>query len=136
MAADRVFLEGIEFFGYIGVGRLEREIGQRYRLDLILETDLRRAGQTDDLAATVDYGAVYLVAMARLTRQKYRLLERAAEVVAEAILTEFPQVTAVTVRLRKTPPPIQGVVAAAGVEIRRVRETASPEGDEGPGGLA
>ncbi len=58
MTEDRILLEGMLFSGHHGTLPAERELGQRFAVDVELRCDLRAAGSTDDLAQTVDYGAV------------------------------------------------------------------------------
>jgi dihydroneopterin aldolase len=119
-ADDRILLAGIEVYAYGGVTEGEQRIGQRYRLDLDLHLDLATAGQSDHLRDTVSYADVHDVAVGILRERPFSLIEAGAERVASAILVRFP-VEAVTVRLAKLLPPIDGVVASAGVEITRRR---------------
>jgi len=71
MAHDKLIMEGLEFYGYHGTLAAEQELGQRFILDIELALDLRRAGETDDLAATVNYAAVYRLA-AEIVRRRSR----------------------------------------------------------------
>ncbi|MGI8865203.1 MAG: dihydroneopterin aldolase, partial [Rubrobacteraceae bacterium] len=59
MSDDRILLEGMTFFGYHGALPAERELGQRFVLDIEMRLDLKPAGLSDDLSKTVDYGAVH-----------------------------------------------------------------------------
>lgn len=58
---DKVFVEGMEFYGYHGVFKEENKLGQRFKVDLITELDLSKAGQTDDLEQTINYAELYHV---------------------------------------------------------------------------
>ena len=62
---DKIVLTGLHFYGYHGCLPEEKRHGQPFHIDLVLETDLERAGQTDDLTQTVDYSAVYGVVKGR-----------------------------------------------------------------------
>lgn len=115
---DRIVVSGIEVYAYGGVTEGERHIGQRYRLDLELAFDTAPAGRSDDLNDTVSYAAAHDLAVAAMRERPFNLVEAAAERVAQALLRELP-VGAVRVRLVKLLPPVDGVVAAAGVEITR-----------------
>lgn len=120
---DRLLLRGLTFHGHHGVSEAERDVGGRYVVDLDLECDLAPAGATDDLADTVNYAAVARTVVGVGTGESFRLVEALAEAMATAVLSAFP-VSAVTVRVTKTPPPVRGVILkAAGVEIRRLRGT-------------
>jgi 7,8-dihydroneopterin aldolase/epimerase/oxygenase len=124
--ADQIILEGIQFYGYHGVPDAEQETGHRYAVDLALQTDITAAAASDDVAATVDYGAVARDVLHLGTSRRFRLIETLAEAIAAHLLQSQPRVEAVTVRVQKLLPPIPGVVEVAAVEITRRRGTATP----------
>lgn len=117
---DRIFLEGIELFARGGVSAEERHVGQRYRLDISIETDLKRPGTSDLLEETISYADVYRIASKSMDGS-FSLIESRAESIAAAVLGQT-RAAAVTITLRKLLPPIPGTIVAAGVEIRRTRE--------------
>ena len=126
-ATDEILLEGMRFYAYHGVNPEERALGQRFTVDVVLAVDLHRAGQSDDLAHTVSYSAVYKVVRAIVEGEPRQLIEAVAEEIAVAILTGFPPVARVTVTVRKPDVPMKGsMLDAAGVRIMRSREN---EGD-------
>ncbi len=119
---DEVFLEGLRFFAYHGVNPEEKAQGQRFTVDVALRTDLRAAGETDDLSRTVSYSAVYKRVKAVVEGLPRDLIEAVAEEIARVILAEFPRVREVTVAVRKPAAPIAGAMLdAAGVRIVRTR---------------
>ena len=120
MTSDKILLGGIEFYGHIGVSAAEREVGQRFVVDVELDADLARAGASDDLADTISYADLYDVVVGLGQTRRCLLVESLAEEIAHSILTRFAA-DAVMVRVKKCPPPIKGIIAYAGVEIRRTR---------------
>jgi dihydroneopterin aldolase len=125
---DRVFLEGLAFYGYHGVNPEERTLGQRFVVDVSIETDLRVAGEPDDLARTVSYSAVYRVVRGIVEGPSHQLIEAVAERIAAALLEAFPRAMGVMVTVRKPHAPIQAAMfEAAGVTIHRTRQEADPE---------
>lgn len=123
---DEVFLEGLRFYAYHGVNPEERTLGQRFLVDVRVETDLRAAGQSDDLNDTISYSAVYKRVRAIVEGEPRDLIETVAEEIASAVLTEFGRAQAVTVTLRKPEVAIKGAMLdAAGIRIRRTRESAA-----------
>jgi dihydroneopterin aldolase len=116
---DRLLLHGMVFFGHHGAGAAEREVGQRFVVDVELEADLRPAGMSDSLADTVDYPRAYEAVRLVVEGQPQNLLESVAEQVAERML-RFPPVQRATVRVSKKPP-IGGEFRAFAVEVRRTR---------------
>ena len=134
---DRIELRGIRVMGVHGVLEEERVRAQPFEVDVDVETDLSRAGSSDELGETVDYGAVAEAAAAVVAGPHVDLMERLAENIASAILAlgrsepveVAPSVTAVAVTVRKLRPPVAVHMSSAGVSIRRV-QGAPPDGAE------
>lgn len=118
---DKIHIRGLRVYAYHGVNDDEKRKGQPFELDITLETDLRRPGQSDDLADTVNYSKVSKRALAVMQGERYDLIERAAARVAEVIVTEFP-VESATVLLKKPRAPIAADFHYVAVEITRRRE--------------
>ncbi len=118
--SDEILLEGMRFYAYHGVNPEERALGQRFVVDVVLAVGLRRPGQSDDLADTVSYSAVYKVVRGIVEGEPRNLIEAVAEEIAAAILMGFRQVARVTVTVRKPEVPMKGsLLDAAGVRITR-----------------
>ncbi len=121
-SADRIILEGMQFYGFHGANPEERALGQPYVVDLAVELDLRKPGESDSLEHTVSYTRLYRAVQGVLEGESRNLLEAAAQAIADRVLAEFP-VKAVRVLVKKPRPPIRGsVIDNAAVEIYRVRE--------------
>ncbi|HEY8391439.1 MAG TPA: dihydroneopterin aldolase [Capillibacterium sp.] len=118
MAADRLILQNMIFYGYHGVFAAEKELGQRFEVDTELYLDLREAGVNDDLEATVNYVEVYTLIKELVEEKEFNLLEALAETIADALLSAYP-LAEVVVRVRKPQPPIGGIMDYFAVEIRR-----------------
>jgi 7,8-dihydroneopterin aldolase/epimerase/oxygenase len=121
---DRVVLGNMRFEGRHGYHAWEREAAQPFEVDVELVMDLRAAGESDDLARTVDYGRVFDIAKEIVETRTYSLLEAIGEQIASAVLTRFGQVEAVVVRVRKPKVPLAGALDYSGIEIERRRERA------------
>ena len=119
---DKIYIRGLRVFAYHGVNIEEKEKGQPFVLDVTLEVDLSRAGQSDNLSDTVNYAKVAKRIVRVMQTEKDDLIERAATRVAEAILTEFPAVREVTVLLKKPRAPIAADFDYVAGEITRSRE--------------
>lgn len=121
---DEVFLEAVRFYGYHGVNPEERVQGQRFVVDVHLETDLRPAGASDDLAQTINYSSVYQRVKAIVEGEPRDLIEAVAEEIATTLLAEFPTASTATVTIRKPEVALKGAMLnAAGVRIHRTRES-------------
>lgn len=118
---DSIAIKGLELFAYHGVNPEEKEEGQRFVLDIRLKADLSKARQTDDLSDTVSYAAVKKTAERVFTAAKYDLIERAAQVVCEAILREHEAVCSVKLKLKKPDAPMKGTFDYAAVTVTEKR---------------
>jgi dihydroneopterin aldolase len=132
--SDVIQLRGLRVMGRHGLSEQERSKEQPFELDIDLELDLEQAARTDDIQATVDYGAALAIAVAELSEPGARLLEHLAERVACRLLENFSRVEAVRVAVRKLRPPVRYDLTTAGVSIRRARSR--PVGSELPSGEA
>jgi 7,8-dihydroneopterin aldolase/epimerase/oxygenase len=121
--SDRIILRGAQFHGKHGVSPEERIVGGRIVVDIEIEYDLVRAGLSDDIADTISYSDVFKTIRHLVEDTESLLLEGLARKIADELFSRFPM-NAVTVYVRKQPPPIRGVVESAGVQIRRERTAA------------
>jgi dihydroneopterin aldolase len=119
---DRILLEGIVLYGRHGVLDAERELGQRFVVDLELRLDLTKAGTTDALSATVDYGGVAALVRGLVEGPPMDLIETVAERLAAAVLAHDARIDAVRVKVAKPDVRLDGLIlAGAAVEILRSR---------------
>jgi 7,8-dihydroneopterin aldolase/epimerase/oxygenase len=86
---DIVFLQELRLQTQIGVYEWERKVAQTIQLDLEIGLPDSRAGQTDDVADTIDYAKVVARIKETLAERRFALAEALAEHVASLMLTEF-----------------------------------------------
>lgn len=115
---DYVSVRDLAVSAVIGVHDWEREVEQTLFFTVDMVADVRQAAATDDLADALDYSAVAATIAAVVRAGKFRLIETAAERVAERLLADFP-VTRLRLKLRK---PIAAGSYTAAVTIERSRE--------------
>lgn len=130
---DRISLTGLAVRGFHGVFEHERREGQEFLADIHLEVDARKAAATDDLADTVDYGALAGRAVEIIGGEPADLIETVAERLADAALS-FRGVRAVDVELHKPQAPIPHAFRDVSVRIRR--EQPEPRGAAGTSEIA
>jgi 7,8-dihydroneopterin aldolase/epimerase/oxygenase len=118
---DTIFVTGLVIHARHGVMEHETEVGQRFVIDLELYADLQESSHSDKLADTVSYSDVVTTTTAAFKNTNYRLLERAAGAVADAILAHFPRIRAVKVTVHKPHAPIAAIFDDVGVVLTRSR---------------
>jgi len=114
---DYVSIRDLSVPAVIGVHDWEREVEQTLIVSVDMAADVRRAAATDDLADALDYSAVATTIAAVVREGKFRLIETAAERVAERLLANFP-VSWLRLELRK-PITHDGYIAAITIERTR-----------------
>ena len=115
---DLIQLRGLRAVGVHGVNPEEQARAQPWEVDLDIELDLSRAGATDGLEDTVDYGGVCVAVERIIIGERHLLLERLAQRIAECVLAD-PKAEAVTVEIRKVRPPVPVDLDTSGVRITR-----------------
>jgi dihydroneopterin aldolase len=116
----KVVLEGLEFHAYHGVYPHERSSGNKFELDVAVETEFRESAFQDNLSGTINYETVYAVIKEEMTKPS-KLLERVGHNIAEKILSTFPDALSVQVSISKFNPPVGGVCRKASVTLEKRR---------------
>ena len=80
----RITLERMEFRAFHGCYDLEQQVGNRFTVDLWLETELGRVAEEDSVEIAVNYLTVYEVVREVMGRTQ-RTIERVAMNIIEAI---------------------------------------------------
>ena len=116
----KVALEGLEFHAYRGVYPYERSSGNKFEVDVIVETEFNDSAFHDDLKGTINYEDIYEVVKNEMAKPS-KLLERVGHAIAEKILSAFPDAISVQLNISKFNPPIGGVCRKASVTINKSR---------------
>ncbi|MCH9815299.1 MAG: 2-amino-4-hydroxy-6-hydroxymethyldihydropteridine diphosphokinase [Actinomycetia bacterium] len=117
---DEIRISGISATGFHGVLSREQAHGQTFLVDIVLRLDLTAAAQSDDLTKTVDYGAVCEQVVARITEERYELIETLAGRIADDCLMNAAVVSA-TVAVHKPDAPVAVRFADISVTVHRTR---------------
>lgn len=118
---DIVFIEQLSVITTIGVYDWEQDIEQKLVLDIEMGWDNKRASLSDNVEHCLDYAQVSQAIIAHVEKNKFGLVERVAEEVAQLLLTQF---NSPWVRIKVAKP---GAVARArqvGVIIERGNKNA------------
>ena len=100
-------LTGMRFEAFHGCLPEERENGNLFVVDFRCRYDLQKASESDDLADTLDYGAVYDI-VAREMAVPSNLLEHVAGRIARTVKASFPDAAGIVVCVAKKNPPVAG----------------------------
>jgi dihydroneopterin aldolase len=118
---DAISLDGIEVWANHGVLEHEADLGQRYVIDITIHVDLSAAVASDDLADTVDYGALSSLVVHMFGQPRVRLVETVAGRVADAVLDHDVRIEAVDVTVHKPSAPLTVPVRDVRIQLTRTR---------------
>jgi dihydroneopterin aldolase len=112
-----ISIENMEFYAYHGCFKEEQQIGTWFEVNLSIETDTSKAELTDNLEDTINYQSVYLTIKHQMAR-KSKLLEHVARRILDAVIAEYPVLSA-EVTIRKKNPPLGGKIDAVAVKLTK-----------------
>lgn len=119
MKLDEIRIEELEVFANHGVFPEENVLGQKFLVSAVLYTDTRKAGQTDDLTASIHYGEVCAFIDRYLREHTFKLLERAAECLAEELLLNTNHLQKVRLEIKKPWAPVGLPLKTVSVSVER-----------------
>jgi len=93
-----------------GVREAERDLGQRFFLDLVITAEVGDALRSDRIEDSVHYGQVIKAVTATFTGRAFNLIEAAASAVATDLLNRFPQILTVKVTVHKPSAPVAAIL--------------------------
>ena len=117
---SHVALRGLEFHAFHGVYGAEAELGARFTVDAELHYPF--AGRPDDLGAAVNYAAAYAAIREEVTERRHLLIETLADRIGRRLLSDFPPLTRVRVRVHKPFAPLPGIFQDVYAELELGRE--------------
>ena len=127
---DRISLIGLSARGHHGVLPFEREEGQLFTVDVILDLGQRGtavAAVTDSVTDAVDYSRVANGIVSIIEGEPVNLIESLADRIAERVLS-FPRVVAAEVTVHKPEAPLDVAFEDVSVTIHRVADVAAGHG--------
>ena len=116
---DEIQIRDLEVFANHGVFPEETRLGQKFLLSLTMYTDTRKAGTGDCLEDSIDYGAVSHFMTDYMKQHTWKLIEAAAEHLAEELLLRYPLLKGITLELKKPWAPVGLPLDTVAVKITR-----------------
>lgn len=121
----KIIIEEMEFYAFHGHYKEEQIVGNRFLVDLEIETDLEPAAESDQLEDAVNYQQAYKLIKQEMRRKKSKLLENIAKRILDALFSEMDGIQKASLRIRKMHPPMGGPIRSVGVSMSRKHESES-----------
>lgn len=118
----KIVIEEMEFYAFHGHYAEEQIVGNRFLVDLEMETDLEPAADSDQLEDAVNYQHAYQLIKKEMRQKKSNLLENIAKRILDALFSEMEGIQKATIRVRKMHPPMGGPIRSVGVSMSRNHE--------------
>lgn len=116
---DKIYIENLEIFCNHGVFKEENVLGQKFLVSAVLYTNTRQAAKSEDLTKSIHYGEICQRITKFMKEHTYKLIETAAEKVAEYLLLDTPNLEKVELTIKKPWAPIGLSLETVAVSIER-----------------
>jgi 7,8-dihydroneopterin aldolase/epimerase/oxygenase len=114
----QIQIENMEFYSFHGHYKEERIVGNKFLVDLTIETDMKAPQISDNLKDAVNYQQVYEI-VKRQMDVKSHLLEHIAGRILEALYSEMDGIESATVKISKLNPPMGGKIGSVSVVLTK-----------------
>lgn len=111
-------IENMEFYSFHGHFKEERIVGNRFLVNLTMETDMKAPSESDNLRDAVNYQKAYEIVKQQMGIKSY-LLENIAKRILDALYAEMKNIKKATVKVSKLNPPMGGKIGSVSVELTR-----------------
>lgn len=119
---DKIIVNGLKVFAYHGVNPEETQLGQNFKIDIVAGVDIETACRTDDINTTVSYASVIKAVRKTMLEKNCKLLEHAAQRIADSLFEQFGQIKQLKITLKKPEAPMKADFGYVAVEIERIRK--------------
>lgn len=116
---DQIRISDLEIYSNHGIYKEEKVLGQKFLVSAVLYTDTKRAGVSDRIEYSVDYGNVCHRIAEVMEKNTFDLIECAAETIAKTLLLEFPLIRHLEIEVKKPWAPIGMPIESVAVKIFR-----------------
>ena len=111
-------IENMEFYSFHGHFKEERIVGNKFLVDITLETDMEIPAESDNLKDAVNYQRVYEIVKQQMELKSY-LLEHIAGRILDAIYSEMEGINKATVKVSKMNPPMGGKIGSVSIVLSK-----------------
>ena len=118
---EQIELLGMEFYSYIGHYNEEKQIGNYFTVDLVINTDCKKAGISDNLNDALDYQEIYKIVKIEM-RVKCNLLENVCKRILDKIYEYNSKIENIEIKVAKLNPTLGGKINNVAVRMKKNRK--------------
>ncbi len=111
-------IEGMEFYSFHGYFYAEKIVGNRFLVNVDIETDCEKPAQSDRLEDALNYQSIYQLIYEEMQKPS-SLLENVAGRILNRLYDEFEIISKAKVKISKMNPPMGGQIEKVSVTLER-----------------
>jgi len=111
-------IENMEFYAFHGHYKEEQIVGNKFIVDLTIETDMTAPSKSDNLKDAVNYQKAYQIVKTEMEKKSY-LLENIAARILDALYSQMTGISKARIKVSKMNPPMGGKIRSVSVIIER-----------------
>jgi len=116
----KIFVEGIKIYAHHGCFKEETAIGTNFQVDVVLDSDLSKPAQSDNINDAVNYQAVFTGIKEQMAIPSH-LLEHVSQRIMNALFQSFPAVEKIKLKVSKLNVPLGGQIDKVAIQMERER---------------
>ena len=117
---DKIRLNNVQIYAYHGLIPEEKQLGQKFQIDVEISTNLTDSCKSDNIVDTINYKEVYDIVKICFNNSQKKIIESVASDIAEIILKNN-RVIDTKIIIRKPSVPIDGICDSVEIEIFRTK---------------
>ncbi len=118
---NEILIEGMQFYAFHGCFKEENAVGNKFVIDIWINTDLSKASESDRLEDTVSYLSVYQKIKHEMEITS-KLLEHVAQRIINNLFTNFLSIVDIKIKITKINPPLGGEIDKVSVILKKTKE--------------
>ncbi|MBN2261443.1 MAG: dihydroneopterin aldolase [Prolixibacteraceae bacterium] len=111
-------IEGMEFYAYHGHFIQEQVVGNKFLVNVAIETNCSKAGNSDNLKDALDYQKVYTLIKEEMQTKSF-LLENICQRILDRLYDNFNNIDKATIKVSKINPPMGGQIEKVSISMSR-----------------
>jgi dihydroneopterin aldolase len=111
-------IEGMEFYAHHGHFAEERVVGNKFLININIETDCEKAAESDNLDDALNYQEVYDIVSEQM-KKKSHLLENVAGRILDALFNKLEGIQKAKIKVSKMNPPLGGKIDRVSVIMKK-----------------
>lgn len=111
-------IEGMEFYAYHGHFKEEQVVGNKFLVNISIETNCTKAGISDNLNDALDYQKVYTLIKEEMEKKSF-LLENICSRILDKLYLQFNSIEKASIKVSKINPPMGGQIKKVSVSMTR-----------------